>query len=48
MNLSLIDKDFDNTVGVDGDGQFEVNEVVEEFLVETVGKDENLNNDDDE
>ena len=38
MDLSLIDKEFDNTVGADNDGQFKPKEVVKEFLVETVKK----------
>ena len=48
MDFSLLDKKFDNTVGVNDDGQFEVDEVATDSVVKTVEKDEDLNNNDDE
>ena len=45
-----IDKKFDNTVGVEDNGQFEVEEVAKELPVETLEEDDDLNdcNDDEE
>ena len=40
LDSLLVDEDFDNTVGVDNDGQFEPEEDVEEVLVETVKEDD--------
>ena len=53
LDSSLVDEDFDNTVDVANDGQFEPEEEVEEVLVETVKEDDdddddNDNNDDDD
>ena len=45
LDLLLIDKEFDNTVGVNGDGQFKPEEVTEEFIVKTVQEDEDNNDD---
>ena len=42
-----IDKEFNNTVGVEDNGQFEVEEVAEEFVVESVEEDDDLNDRDD-
>ena len=40
LDLLLVDKDFDNTVGVDDDvGHFEPEQVAEEFIVKTVEED---------
>ena len=45
MDLSLVDKEFDNTVGVHDNGQSKSEEVVEEFvIVKTVLEDEDDNN----
>ena len=41
-----IDKEFDNTIDVDNDSQFEPETEAEEFVVETVEEDEDNNNDD--
>ena len=48
LDSSLIDEEFENTVGVDNDGQFEPEEVAEEFVVETVEEDEDNNDDGDD
>ena len=44
----MIDKEVDNAVDVDNDGQFEPETEAEEFVVETVQEDEDNNNDDDD
>ena len=36
MDSSLLQEEFDNTVGVDIDGDFKVDEQIEEFVVKTV------------
>ena len=46
LDSLLIDKEVDNTVDVDNDGQFKPEEVTEEFIVKTVKEDEDNNNDD--
>ena len=47
MDSSLLDEEFDSTVGLDIDGEFEVHKVAEEFVVETL-EEEDLDNDDNE
>ena len=44
----LTDKEVDNSVDVDNDGQFEPETKSEEFVVKTVEEDEDNNNDDDD
>ena len=46
LDSSLVDEDFDNTVGVDDDGHFEPEQEAEEFVVEIVQEDEDNNDDD--
>ena len=46
LDSSLIDKEFDNTVGVDDEGQFKPKKVAEKLVVMTVLEYEYNNNDD--
>ena len=48
MDLSMIDKKFNNTVRLYNDGQLEPEEVAEEFVVKIVEKDKDKNDDDDD
>ena len=48
LNLLLVDKNFDNTVGVENSGHFKPEEEVKEVLVKTVKDDDDDDNNDDE